>query len=266
MGLAVLFGVADFLEGVLVDLFVLRVFGSVVGLDEKFQGCRIDAPLFGEDSDHGFGLGAGVEDIDEVLIDEVRWIVLILLPDGLQDLGTCRIRLAEAGDFFVDLLDDLLVLGGLIHDESRLIRAGSIHESQDVVFIDLVDMVAAELVVDRCIDLWIIVRVILFEFFLDVVELSAVLLDGLLVNLVVLRQILVLELRVDLQIGVSIVKRSISLQELELLLLAEGIDFLWSLGNGAKLLQGFAKILLGLFPRRCLYIVATTAGNTLPMK
>lgn len=156
MGLAVLFGVADFLEGVLVDLFVLRVFGCVVGLNEEGQGVWIDTPLFGEDGDHGscLGLDAVVEDVDEVLVDEVRWALLIFLPDGLQDLGACWIRLTEAGNFFVDLLDDLLVLGGLIHDESGLIRTSCLHESQDVVFIDLVDMVAAELVVDCSVDLW----------------------------------------------------------------------------------------------------------------
>ena len=51
-----------------------------------------------------------MQDIDEVLVHKVSWLILIFVPYVIQYLGSGRIRFAETQDFFVDFLDDFQVL------------------------------------------------------------------------------------------------------------------------------------------------------------
>lgn len=202
MGFAVGFDVGVFPQGVLVFLFFVRVLVDVVGFDEEGQGARVDAPFGGEVVDDlaGAFVDAPVEDVGEVLVDEVGRVVLIVIPDAFQDCCPRRVGLAEADDFVVDFLDDLLILTGSVDDESRLIGASRFHEAQDVVFVNLVRVAAAQLVIDGQVDVGIIAARIFAEFFFDVVELAAVSLDGRGVDEVIFRQFLDLIRRIDLNV------------------------------------------------------------------
>ena len=112
MVFTVLFGMCSFLQGILIILFFAGVLSHVIGFHEEFQGFRVDAPFAGKFIDEAFdtGIDSFVQDIDEVLVHKVFWLILIFMPYVIQYLGSGRIRLAEAQDFFVDFLDDFLVL------------------------------------------------------------------------------------------------------------------------------------------------------------
>ena len=112
MVFTVFFGMGSFLQGILIILFFAGVFGDIIGLYKKFQGFGIDAPFTGKFIDEAFdtAIDSFMQGIDEVLVHEVSWLILIFVPHVIQYLGSGRIRLAEAQDFFVDFLDDFLVL------------------------------------------------------------------------------------------------------------------------------------------------------------
>ena len=226
MGFAVGFDVGVFPQGVLVFLFFVRVFADVVGFDEEGQGCGVDAPFGSEVVDDlpGAFINALVEDVDEVPVDEVGRVVLIVLPDAFQDFRPRRVGLAEAGDFVVDFLDNLLILAGSVDEEGRLVGTGGFHEAQDVVFVDLVRVAAAQLVIDGQVDIGVIAARVFAEFFFDVAELAAVGLDGRGVDEVIFRQLLDLIGRIDLNVRIGVVEIPVGFEETEFLGFAHRVN------------------------------------------
>ena len=262
MGFAVGFDVGVFPQGVLVFLFFVRVFADVVGFDEESQGCGVDAPFGGEVVDDlpGALINALVEDVDEVPVDEVGRVVLIVVPDAFQNFCPRRVGLAEPGDFVVDFLDDFLVLACGVDEEGRLVGTGGFHEAQDVVFVNLIRVAAAQFVIDGQVDVGVIAARVFAEFFFDVVELAAVGLDGRGVDEVVLRQLLYLIGRIDLNVRIGVVEITIGFEETEFFSFAHGIDSVRRRCGLAQVADGLLETLLCDVPGRRLDVAAAAAG------
>ena len=262
MGFAVGFDVGVFSQGVLVFLFFVRVLVDVVGFDEEGQGARVDAPFGGEVGDDlaGAFVDAPGEDVGEVLVDEVGRVVLIIVPDTFQDFCPRRIGFAETDDFVVDFLDDLLILAAGVDDESRLIGAGRFHETQDIVFVDLVRVAAAQFVIDGQVDVGVIAARVFAEFFFDVVELAAVGLDGRGIDEVIFRQLLDLIRRIDLNVRIGVVEIPIGFEETEFFGLAHGVDGFRRRCGLAQGADGLLEALLCDVPGRRLDVATAAAG------